>query len=163
MDSDKRQPADGLEKSATSSRRRILKTILVAGGGAAVVPKTWVKPAVDAVVLPLHAQASCPTDVLEFSGEISWNDADGDEVCMTISAGLGDGAGGCALADDSTGDFEGTLSSTGGTCPGGGAFTQSGTFSGNLNTSTGVLNDDAATLELTSIEQQCCNLAPAPV
>lgn len=44
-----------------TSRRRLLKTLAVSCGAigtAAVLPETWTKPVVDAVVVPLHAQTS---------------------------------------------------------------------------------------------------------
>lgn len=41
-------------------RRRILRSIVIGGGIAATVPKTWVKPVVDSVILPSHAQVSPP-------------------------------------------------------------------------------------------------------
>jgi hypothetical protein len=44
------------------SRRTLLKHLVAAGGSAigaaAVLPDKWVKPVVDAVIVPLHAQTS---------------------------------------------------------------------------------------------------------
>ena len=44
------------------SRRTLLKHLAAAGGAAigaaATLPETWVKPVVDAVIVPLHAQTS---------------------------------------------------------------------------------------------------------
>jgi hypothetical protein len=47
----------------SEARRRLLKS-LAAGGvvaGAHVVPDRWIKPVVDVVVVPAHAQASAPS------------------------------------------------------------------------------------------------------
>jgi len=41
-------------------RRRLLKRLALAGGALAslmVIPKEWVKPIVDTIVVPAHAQA----------------------------------------------------------------------------------------------------------
>jgi hypothetical protein len=60
---------------STESRRRLLKALGIAGGGTVVartvLPAAWLKPVVDAVVLPLHAQASpvLPTTItFSYSG-----------------------------------------------------------------------------------------------
>ena len=46
----------------TNEKRRTLKRALAAATGAAVIgitiPKTWIKPVVDSVVLPAHAGTS---------------------------------------------------------------------------------------------------------
>ncbi len=48
----------------TVSRRRLLKALAVSGSalaGVKVLPDAWVKPVVESVVVPAHAQASPPT------------------------------------------------------------------------------------------------------
>ena len=49
-----------IQKLSASERRKAVKNILAgaAVGGAAATSKTWVKPVVDAVVMPAHAQTS---------------------------------------------------------------------------------------------------------
>ncbi len=53
-------------KRPVEERRRLLKT-LIAGGAAATaataLPRTWTKPLVDAVIVPVHAQSSAPSFV----------------------------------------------------------------------------------------------------
>ena len=47
--------------SKAHGRRRLLKTLAAAGGayaGASVLPSRWTKPAIDSLVIPVHAQAS---------------------------------------------------------------------------------------------------------
>lgn len=54
-------------KNCSDSRRRLLKTLFGAAavtGTAAMLPQQWTRPLVEAVVLPVHAQAS----VLMFGG-----------------------------------------------------------------------------------------------
>lgn len=51
----------------TSSRRKLLKSFAVGGGVAATaasMPKEWVKPVLDQVVLPAHAQTSQPDPIV---------------------------------------------------------------------------------------------------
>jgi hypothetical protein len=51
------------DKNIDTQRRQALKKILAGSsivGASAVVPDKWVKPVVNAVVLPAHAQASPP-------------------------------------------------------------------------------------------------------
>ncbi len=40
------------------SRRRVLRSLIAGSGIIASLPKTWVKPVVDSIVLPAHAQIS---------------------------------------------------------------------------------------------------------
>lgn len=49
--------SEGVEKVQVS-RRRLLSAIALGGGAAAVLPERWIKPVVDAIVLPAHAQAT---------------------------------------------------------------------------------------------------------
>lgn len=39
-------------------RRRLLKALVIGGTAAAVLPEKWVKPVVDTVIVPAHAQGS---------------------------------------------------------------------------------------------------------
>jgi hypothetical protein len=52
----------GQEIAADKKRfgRRKLVAALGIGAGAALVPKAWIKPVADVVVVPLNAQASPP-------------------------------------------------------------------------------------------------------
>ena len=46
-------------KKTDDARRKLLKTVTGAGGIVAIgitMPETWVKPAVDSILLPAHAQ-----------------------------------------------------------------------------------------------------------
>ena len=49
------------DTNSTEGRRQLLKALAV-GGGAVVVgnslPESWMKPVIESVVLPAHAQAS---------------------------------------------------------------------------------------------------------
>jgi hypothetical protein len=52
---------DRSNDSSDLSRRRLLKTIAAGGGvlaGAKLVPDHWVKPAIESLVVPAHAQAT---------------------------------------------------------------------------------------------------------
>lgn len=58
------------EISASKSRRRALKNLLISGGvvtGGTLLPKTWTRPVVDSVILPSHA-ATTPDDSNSDSG-----------------------------------------------------------------------------------------------
>jgi hypothetical protein len=41
-----------------TSRRRLLKAIALGGAASVVLPEKWVKPIIDAVIVPAHAQGS---------------------------------------------------------------------------------------------------------
>jgi hypothetical protein len=147
-------PAARGSEAGSASRRRLIKTMLATGAVTAALPERWIKPVVDSVVVPVHAQASpgCPSDsqincpdclqldLLTIAATVAWdlNGAD-NEVGLSVSLGLGDSAAGSATVAGS-GDFSGSLSQSGGNCPAGGALTQSGTFSGHLNTTTGAIS-----------------------
>ena len=45
-------------------RRRLLKTLAVSGATAALLPEKWVKPLIDKILVPAHAQ----TSVVSFDG-----------------------------------------------------------------------------------------------
>lgn len=147
-------------KDVTSARRRLLKALMAGGGAGAIggaLPDRWTTPMVDAVLLPAHAQATasngcaasdpritCPeclnTGLLTVGALVSWSlDNQEDRVVLSVNLGLGDQAAGDAFPDGS-GNFDGSLNQSGGVCPGGGALTQSGTFSGNLNTGNGAIS-----------------------
>ena len=70
------------------ARRKLLKA-LVAGGGAVAVgkslPESWMKPVIDSVTLPVHAQASGIT----YFGSISngGNSGAGDALCIDHDGG----------------------------------------------------------------------------
>lgn len=60
MENDKKQ---GKERQARSRRdfvKKLAAGTAVAAGASQVLPKKWVKPVVDSVVLPVHAQSSQP-------------------------------------------------------------------------------------------------------
>lgn len=71
----------GTEKVRVS-RRRLLSAIALGGGAAAVLPERWVKPVVDAVLLPAHAQAT----VVQNSG--LYSNQNGNNVQGRLSTGL---------------------------------------------------------------------------
>jgi hypothetical protein len=55
---------DRLTPKHSQARRRLLKSLAAGGGvvaGATLLPDRWVKPVVDLVVVPAHAQASGPS------------------------------------------------------------------------------------------------------
>lgn len=57
--------ADTAVADTRETRRRRLLQLLAVGGvfaGGKMVPETWVKPVIDEVVLPAHAQMSPPED-----------------------------------------------------------------------------------------------------
>jgi len=60
-----------LKTTENTTRRRVLKT-LAAGAGAAVwhssLPQTWVKPIIESVTLPAHAQTSAPLTLSNIEG-----------------------------------------------------------------------------------------------
>jgi hypothetical protein len=52
------------EDAVLESRRRVLRKIMLSGGaiaGAGFLPDRWMKPVVNSVVVPAHAQTSAPT------------------------------------------------------------------------------------------------------
>ncbi len=73
----------GTEKVRVS-RRRLLSAIALGGGAAAVLPERWVKPVVDAVLLPAHAQAT----VVQNSG--LYSNQNGNNLQGRLSTGLFD-------------------------------------------------------------------------
>jgi hypothetical protein len=76
------------DMSLTEARRKLLKA-LVAGGGAVAVgkslPESWMKPVIDSVTLPVHAQASG----IKYFGSISNGGRGGpdDELCIDHDGG----------------------------------------------------------------------------
>ncbi len=56
------RPSGSEDKSEPNkSRREVLRKVLVGGGlvaGASFLPDKWVKPVVDVIVVPAHAQTS---------------------------------------------------------------------------------------------------------
>ena len=71
----------GTEKVRVS-RRRLLSAIALGGGAAAVLPERWVKPVVDAVLLPAHAQATMVQNFGLYSNQ------NGNNVQGRLSTGL---------------------------------------------------------------------------
>jgi len=64
------------------SRRRLLKTLLAAGGATAVstlVPSKWSKPLIEVGVLPAHAPVSPPLGTGDLQVTVTWNN--GDPAC----------------------------------------------------------------------------------
>jgi hypothetical protein len=59
---EERAPAEAATKRHSRSRRDVLKHLVIGGatvaGATQVLPKKWMKPVVDSVVLPVHAQAT---------------------------------------------------------------------------------------------------------
>jgi hypothetical protein len=47
-------------QATVSARRRLLQIMAVGGTAAVVLPEKWVKPVVDAVIVPAHAATSVP-------------------------------------------------------------------------------------------------------
>jgi hypothetical protein len=57
---------ESTDRERTTHRRRVLEVIAAGGGVLAtstLLPETWVKPVVDAIVVPAHAQGSPPAIV----------------------------------------------------------------------------------------------------
>jgi hypothetical protein len=116
------------------SRRTLLKHLVAAGGAAigaaATLPDTWVKPVVDAVIVPLHAQTSpgiINPIALGGNWSGSWNDTvQGTSGTATMSVTVDANAGTFAISLDLNGPvlasadpapqpFTGTFTTSGGT------------------------------------------------
>ena len=89
------------------SRRTLLKHLVAAGGAAigaaATLPDTWVKPVVDAVIVPLHAQTS-PGIINPITLAGNWSGAWNDPVqgtsgtaAMTVTVDANAGTFGISL------------------------------------------------------------------
>ncbi|XOF35257.1 MAG: twin-arginine translocation signal domain-containing protein [Candidatus Electrothrix sp. YB6] len=94
-----------IKTSGYTTRRRVLKT-LAAGAGAAVwhssLPQTWVKPIIESVVLPVHAQTSAPLIPDDCTIVLMFNDT--TEATMTaLPAGDNLPAGPLAVPEGMTG------------------------------------------------------------
>ena len=119
------------------SRRRLLKHLASAGGAAigvaAILPEKWVKPVVDAVVVPLHAQTSpgiINPVALAGTWSGSWNDtvqATSGSATMTVTVNAGAGTFAISLdlngpvlssTDPAAQPFTGTFTTAGGTIAG---------------------------------------------
>lgn len=52
------------QNDVSAGRRRLIKILLGGGaiGSAALLPERWVRPAIDAVILPAHAATSKPLE-----------------------------------------------------------------------------------------------------
>ncbi len=59
FDKDKNKAEDELGQEEAARRKMLRKAVL--GTGAIATAPAWLKPAVDAVILPAHAQASTTT------------------------------------------------------------------------------------------------------
>ncbi|MGE0703511.1 MAG: glycine-rich domain-containing protein [Vicinamibacterales bacterium] len=93
-----RRPATPATASVTNPARRALLRALAAGTGAVVagnvLPKSWTKPVVDSIVLPLHAQASgLPSNQL-FTTSGSFTVPAGITSLRVLAVGGGAGGGG---------------------------------------------------------------------
>lgn len=116
------------------SRRTLLKHLVAAGGAAigaaATLPETWVKPVVDAVIVPLHAQTSPGIiNPITLAGiwSGSWNDtvqATSGSASMTVTVDANAGTFALSLdlngpvlasADPPPQPFTGTFTAAGGT------------------------------------------------
>ena len=56
------------QENLSQSKRKILTSIGVTSGvvgASALVPSTWVKPAVNSVILPAHAESTPPVDPVD--------------------------------------------------------------------------------------------------
>lgn len=64
--------------SRDKSRRRLLQLLAVGGvfAGGKMLPETWVKPVIDEVVLPTHAQMTAQDDEEEPDDLIDFDDTD---------------------------------------------------------------------------------------
>ncbi len=104
------------DKSHIESRRKLLRSIVVSGGAVAtgkVMPESWIKPAIDSVLLPAHAQTSARTGPTRttFSQTLS-----SGELCAVLNTGLPVPDPAPFLFDWATGGFtptgDGTLTVT---------------------------------------------------
>jgi hypothetical protein len=136
---------DLLKKSAgggaLDSRRRALKVLVAGGalGSASLLPERWLKPVVEAVVLPAHAVLSIPeiatyTALAAVGIQVTQNDnANKDSLAKMVdslipeaSAAIGDPRGNagyyvCAVVDNPGGTAQVTVAGMGGSGgPGGG-------------------------------------------
>ena len=115
------------------SRRTLLKHLVAAGGAAigaaATLPDTWVKPVVDAVIVPLHAQTSpgiINPVTLAGNRSGSWNDTvqgTSGTAAMTVTVDASAGTFAISLdlngpvlasADPAPQPFTGTFTAAGG-------------------------------------------------
>lgn len=119
-------------ETQSPARRRLLRTLAGSGiaiGAAATLPQKWVRPVVDAVVVPLHAQTSPPiVNPLSLVGTWSgtWNDTiqgtsgtatmivTVDGVAGTFSVSLDLNGPVLAKSDPPVQVFGGTFSAAGG-------------------------------------------------
>lgn len=58
---DDKQPGIQQDSTRASGRRRALQALALGGVSAALLPERWVKPVIDTVIVPAHAQASITT------------------------------------------------------------------------------------------------------
>ncbi|AUN93725.1 hypothetical protein [Pseudazoarcus pumilus] len=56
--SEQHHPAVEADSSRPTGRRRLLQALALGGVSAAVLPEKWVKPVIDTVIVPAHAQAT---------------------------------------------------------------------------------------------------------
>jgi hypothetical protein len=54
-------PHSEKSEKTVSARRRLFQIMVVGGTAAIVLPEKWVKPVVDAVIVPAHADGSGTT------------------------------------------------------------------------------------------------------
>tara|TARA_R110002049_G_scaffold104749_2_gene251324 strand:- start:1322 stop:1894 length:573 start_codon:yes stop_codon:yes gene_type:complete len=59
--SEQHRPASDADSSRPTGRRRLLQALALGGVSAAVLPEKWVKPIIDTVIVPAHAQATITT------------------------------------------------------------------------------------------------------
>jgi hypothetical protein len=60
---DEKKPVDGSDATRELSRRKLLERVALGGAAISVtlLPSKWVKPVVETIVVPAHAQVSGPS------------------------------------------------------------------------------------------------------
>ncbi len=82
------QPNDLPQTEQTLHRRDLLKVLAASGGAltaAALLPARWLKPAVDAGVLPAHAQSTLVCAALQFLDEYACDQGGGAIPCSNYA------------------------------------------------------------------------------
>ncbi|MBA4742243.1 MAG: hypothetical protein H2060_05995 [Azoarcus sp.] len=75
---ERQQPdSETTDSSRPTGRRRVLQALALGGVSAAVLPEKWVKPIIDTVIVPAHAQASIVTINGIYANQINVTSAPG--------------------------------------------------------------------------------------